>query len=130
MLLEKIRQHAGKLMLLAVSGLLVLTGSLWLDNRNSQQAFLERWKQWSAAKMANEVSGQLLDSTRLQKIQAELQKNRTAILESIANNPDSVATQKTVVVTKTIPGKTRVVEVPVTGSTKSATKKATTTKTS
>lgn len=116
MLLEKIRQHAGKLIFIALNGALVLIAFLWINWDNSQQSFWENWRKKKAEQLSSEAEKRLSDIEIIKNNQIGAEKYRNTKLKSIANNPDTIAVQSSVVVPRIIPAKTTVVSVSSTGT--------------
>lgn len=131
MLLEKIRQHAGKILFLLTGVLLFLMGTVVTKQRslNQESVGLEASKLEALKLEADKLSARR--EIEINAVQEAIATDRQQKMESIASNPLSVIKQETVPVTKVIPGATRKITVPLVSSTKSTktVKKATPAKT-
>jgi cytoskeletal protein RodZ len=133
MILEKIRQHAGKILLLLTGVLLFVAAIVIIKHRNITQlsanlaASQQEALRLREAEIAARNEAAAIDAkNKAQAKQDTIENDRQQKLDSVANNPAIVTVQETVPVTKVIPGATRKVTVPVASS--SASSKTTTTK--
>lgn len=113
MFLEKIRENSGKISFLAINALLVWMVVLYIKQQKLQ-SFLET----TLALRASNLNAAISDAfaADVQTLQEGIASNRQQKIGSIAKNPAMVKRQKTVVVTKIIPGATRKVTVPADSS--------------
>ena len=115
MLLEKIKQHAGKISFFVINMLLVGIGTLYVKQRNLEQS------------VATAIKDNLADSTTQTansfQIEQQIANDKNTKTNSAGNTSGMVTRQQSVSVTKTIPAVTQTVTVPVT--TTSPTPKAT-----
>jgi ribosomal protein S10 len=128
MLLEKIKQHAWKLLFLLIGTLLLLVWLVFSKQRSLDQA---RAKQALAEQALFQAQVNKLNEAQIkaQAVQDAMAAYRQQQLDSVANNPITVAKQETVPVTTVVPGATRKITVPVATSTSSSSSSSKTTST-
>lgn len=114
MLLEKIKVHSGKIMFFGINMLLIVIGVMYLKQQDLEKALSEK-RQPLVADIENSYQEKII-ADRRQKA------------DSVANNSGVVTGEKTVPVTKVVPGETRTVTVPVTTPTTTTSKTPSTSK--
>lgn len=97
MLLEKIKQHAGKFSFFGINILLIVIGALFM-----KQKALEKDLANSSNVNVDELSAQSVDPA-LDPIQNGIATDRQKKLESLAGNSGTVTQSQTVPVTKVVP---------------------------
>jgi hypothetical protein len=122
MLLEKLKQHGGKIMFFVMNILIVATSVVLLRQKNIQQA--DKLSAQADAQSYKSAADYALDA------QQRIMTDKVAKINSIANNPDTVQREVGVTVSKTIPAVTKTVTVsqPITTSSSTTTAKTTTKK--
>jgi len=122
MLLEKLKQHGGKIMFFAMNIMIVATGVAFIKQRNVNQA--EKLSAQSDAQSYKSATDYALDA------QQRIMSDKVAKINSIASNSNTVQRQAGVQVTRTIPAvtKTVTVEQPVASSSSTSSAKTTTKK--
>lgn len=120
MLLEKIKQHAGKFLFFSLNLLLIGTGAMFI-----KQKALEKDLAKAQAEKADLIKMQTATQS-VSAVQNDIAADRQQKLDGVANNTGTVTAQQTVPVTKTVPGAVRTVTVPETTTSSTATSKTTT----
>jgi hypothetical protein len=103
MLLEKLKQHGGKIMFFVMNILIVATGVVFLRQKNIQQA--DKLSAQADAQNYKSATDYALDA------QQRIMADKVAKINSIASNPDTVQREVGVTVSKTIPAVTKTVTV-------------------
>jgi|GEM_PF-4464266 len=103
MLLEKLKQHGGKIMFFAMNIMIVATGVAFIKQKNVDQS--EKLSAQADAQSYKSATDYALDA------QQRIMTDKVAKTNSVANNPDTVQREVGVTVSKTIPAVTKTVTV-------------------
>ncbi|MDD5397082.1 MAG: hypothetical protein PHW24_03420 [Candidatus Moranbacteria bacterium] len=126
MILEKIKQHAGKILVLLTGVLVFMIGavitkqkSLDQESANIAAANEEALKIEAEKKSADQAAAVEYAKTT----QDTIANDRQQKMDSIASNPETITQQETVPVTKVVPGAKRTIYVPAGTSSSSTSSK-------
>jgi len=120
MLLEKLKEHGGKIMFFIMNVSVVTTGVFFIKQKNVEKT--------NSAIAETDVQNYKSAADYALEIQRLIRADGGQKTDSIANNSDTVQKQQSVPVTKTIPAVTKTVTVQQPASSSSSSSAKTTTK--